>query len=60
MKLKTKLIVAFFYHYSGPDFIVYMGVSMFTTFQLRTMVSGYTGSNLGDLFAGNAVSLITE
>ena len=59
MKLKTKLIVAFFTIILVPIFIVYMGVSMFTTFQLRTMVSGYTGSNLGDLFAGNAVSLIS-
>ena len=59
MKLKTKLIVAFFTIILVPIFIVYLGVSMFTTFQLRTMVSGYTGSTLGDLFAGNAVSLIS-
>ena len=59
MKLRTKLIVAFFTIILVPIFIVYLGVSMFTTFQLRSMVSGYTGSTIGDLFAGNAVSLIS-
>lgn len=60
MKLRTKLIIAFFTIILVPIFIVYMGVSMFTSFQLRTMVRGYETSNTGDLFAGNAVQLISS
>lgn len=60
MKLRTKLILAFFTIILVPIFIVYMGVSMFTNFQLRTMVRGYEASNSGDLFSGNAVQLISS
>ncbi len=60
MKLRTKLIIAFFTIILVPIFIVYIGMSTFTTFQLRTMVRGYEASNTGDLFAGNAVQLISS
>ena len=59
MKLRTKLIIAFFTIILVPIFIVYIGVSTFTNFQLRTMVRGYEGSGSGELFAGNAVQLIS-
>ena len=47
MKLRTKLIIAFFTIILVPIFIVYIGVSTFTNFQLRTMVRGYEGSGSG-------------
>lgn len=60
MKLRTKLIIAFFTIILVPIFIVYIGMSMFTSFQLRTMVRGYEGSGTGELFSGNAVQLISS
>lgn len=60
MKLRTKLIIAFFTIILVPIFVVFMGVSMFTSFQLRTMTPGYSGEGVGDLFAGNAVQLINS
>ena len=59
MKLRTKLIVAFFTIILVPICIVFLGFSAFTFFQLRTVAPGYEGSGNGDLFAGNAVNLIS-
>jgi len=59
MKLKTKLIIAFFTIILVPIFIVYTGISMFTSFRLRSMASGYE-SGSSDLFAGNAIQLINS
>ncbi len=59
MKLRTKLIIAFFIIILVPIFIVYVGVSMFSSIQLRSMVSGYEGDSLADLFAGSALQLIS-
>ena len=60
MKLKTKLIVAFFTIVLVPIVVVYLGISVFTNVQLRSMGADVGKDSIIDLFEGNAVQLINN
>ena len=60
MKLKTKLIVAFFTIVLVPIIVAYLGISIFTNVQLRSMGADISKNSLVDLFEGNAVQLINN
>ncbi len=58
MKLRTKLFIAFLTLILVPILVVYIGFSIFASFQLRT-VYGYEADGLG-LFSNNAVQLLSS
>ena len=60
MKLKTKLIVAFFTIVLVPIIVVYLGISIFTNVQLRAMGAELGKESIVDFFEGNAVQLINS
>ncbi len=60
MKLKTKLIVAFFTIVLVPIVVVYLGISVFTNVQLRAMGAEIGKGSIIDFFEGNAVQLINN
>ena len=60
MKLKTKLIVAFFTIVLVPIVVVYLGISVFSNVQLRSMGAEISKSSILDIFEGNAVQLINN
>lgn len=60
MKLKTKLIVAFFTIVLVPLIVVYLGISIFTNVQLRSMGGEISTRSMMDFFEGNAIQLINS
>ena len=60
MKLKTKLIVAFFTIVLVPIIVVYLGVSIFTNVQLRGMGADISTGSIMDFFEGNAIQMINS
>ena len=60
MRLKTKLIVAFFTIVLVPIVVVYLGISVFTNVQLRSMGADIGKGSIMDFFEGNAIQLINN
>ena len=60
MKLKTKLIVAFFTIVLVPIIVVYLGISIFTNVQLRGMGADIGTGSIMDFFEGNAIQMINS
>lgn len=60
MKLKTKLIVAFFTIVLVPLIVVYLGISIFTNVQLRSMGGELSSGGIKTFFEGNAIQLINS
>ncbi len=60
MKLKTKLIVAFFTIVLVPIIVVYLGISIFTNVQMRSMGAEVGTGSIMDFFEGNAIQLINS
>ena len=60
MKLKTKLIVAFFTIILVPILVVYLGISIFTNVQMRSMGAEVGTGSIMDFFEGNAIQLINS
>ena len=60
MKLNTKLIVAFFTIVLVPIIVVYLGISIFTNVQLRSMGADVSTGSIMDFFEGNAIQMINS
>ena len=60
MKLRTKLIVAFFTIVLVPIIVVYLGITIFTNVQMRSMGAEIGKGSIMDFFEGNAIQLINS